>query len=426
MKLVCAPLDHSALSDPNRMPVVLYSQSPNAAMYGSAGGMLHGQVLQRKLHIQSKAWDLVSIALAVTAADLAGERDSSPDGWSREIDVRLAVADPIFWNGQRVLLQQMLAFLSTDIWSFEFIDGGLSPARPKAPSYSGADATALLSGGLDSLVANIDLARSGIAAFAVSQTVRGDRQKQDYFAGRVAYPKALEHLRVNHTARVPSQEAVPSQRARSLFFLAIGAAVSTTLAKYQMGRRVDLIVGENGFISLNPPLTPFRIGSLSTRTTHPTFIAKFQELLNNADINVDYRNPYQFKTKGEMLVEAADQPLLTALAHQSTSCGKFKRYGYKQCGACIPCLIRRAAFLRWGVDDNTQYKFTNLGVGDAASSDDVRSAAFAIYAARQQGLGAWLGASLASPAIDDDSSYRAVIERGLDELAALLSAHGVL
>lgn len=40
---------------------------------------------------------------------------------------------------------------------------------------------------------------------------------------------------------------------------------------------IDLFVPENGFISINPPLTSRRLGSHSTHTTHPQFIAGFKK-----------------------------------------------------------------------------------------------------------------------------------------------------
>ncbi len=99
-------------------------------------------------------------------------------------------------------------------------------------------------------------------------------------------------------------------------------------------------------------------------------------------------NPYQFKTKGEMLIECADQDLLKAHAHISTSCGRFMRNGYRHCGRCVPCLIRRASFHAWGQPDRTDYVYADLAHDhlDYARSDDVRSAAMALADVRDSGL----------------------------------------
>ena len=68
--------------------------------------------------------------------------------------------------------------------------------------------------------------------------------------------------------------------------------------------------------------------------------------------------------KGEMLRDCSDQPLLSSLAGESTSCGRFQRYGYRHCGRCVPCQVRRAAFLKWGTADSTDYVYSDLGRRD--------------------------------------------------------------
>ena len=129
-------------------------------------------------------------------------------------------------------------------------------------------------------------------------------------------------------------------------------------SQHRRGELVELLIPENGFISLNVPLTPLRIGSLSTRTTHPFFLQQVQVNLGCRRFPcVRLSNPYQLKTKGEILVECMDQPLLRELAFQSTSCGRFSRFNYEHCGRCVPCLVRRAAFLHWGMGDDTSYRY---------------------------------------------------------------------
>ena len=125
--------------------------------------------------------------------------------------------------------------------------------------------------------------------------------------------------------------------------------MASALKRYHDGEDVTLYVCENGFISINAPLTDARLGSLSTRTTHPVYMGHFQKLLSAADLRITLEIPYQFKTKGEMLAACSDQPFLRTVAHASTSCGRYARNGYKHCGRCLPCLIRRAAFHTWGV-----------------------------------------------------------------------------
>ena len=340
--------------------------------------------------------------------------------------MQVAVSDPSFWDGQRSLLEEQLRFLTTDRWTITFADGGAHPLPPNEVAQPDEDCVSLLSGGLDSLVGAIDLvSRQGRRPYLVSQVAQGDKQKQARFASQIG--SGLSHLQLNHNAKCPGQRE-RSQRARSIVFLAYGVLLATALRRHGDGDEIPLFVCENGFISVNPPLTTGRLGSLSTRTAHPVFLSQFQRMLDMAGLRVRITNPYEFVTKGEMLINCDDQPLLEALAHTSTSCGRFARTSYTHCGRCVPCLIRRASLHAWRGQDRTRYRYADLSRDDTkhARFDDVRSAAMAVAQIRRDGFDRWLGASLCSTLIDDTTPYREVVKRGIDELSRLLEAVGVM
>ena len=190
---------------------------------------------------------------------------------------------------------------------------------------------------------------------------------------------------------------------------------------------VELLVPENGFISLNVPLTPLRLGSLSTRTTHPFFIQQIQKILEALGFHVRLSNDYQFKTKGEMLVECANQFQLRQLVFQATSCGRFARFKYEHCGRCVPCLVRRASFLHWGLDDETSYRYKDLSLGDLQHKgfDDVRSVVFATLQVERSDIYTWAGDALNHMQLGDSTPYAELTERGLAELSAFLDKLGV-
>jgi 7-cyano-7-deazaguanine synthase in queuosine biosynthesis len=424
MKILSALEDYDFASERGTLGVVLYGQ-PSRSNQGSAGAAIKEVIRRRKLCPTPRAWDFLSIALSVISADLAGHRDRSPDGWTREFDLKISVIDPEFWASQTPALERLLRFLSTDIWRLQFTGGGFQPAPEREIIRPTEDSIVLLSGGLDSFIGAIDLSKRGQRPFAVSQSVRGDEEKQDAFAAMIG--GGLNHLRLNHNAHVPDPEIMPSQRARSIMFLAQGILTATSLARHHAGDEITLNVCENGFISINPPLTDMRLGSLSTRTSHPALLTMLQQVLDAGDFRVRINNPYQHKTKGEMLLEARDQQMLQAHAYGTTSCGRFKRYGYKHCGRCVPCLIRRAAFERWGIADRTTYKYKSLARNDKerARYDDVRSAAMAVAAVKSNGLDEWLGATLSSSLLDDKQALRDVAQRGLEELEQFLAVQKV-
>lgn len=402
---------------------VLYGFSERPSQ-GSAGATLLKRVQRAKIVPEARAWDLLSLALSVVFADNAVHRGDSPDGWTREIALTVAVGDPDFWNAQRTLVEDQLKFLTTDIWQVGFTGLGLRPEPPEDPKFPDEDCVSLLSGGLDSFVGAIDLAAGGAKPYAVSQVSAGDKHSQAYFAGRIG--GGLNHLQLNHNVKCPG-EAERSQRARSLIFLAYGALVASSLSRYKGGNSVDIFMSENGLISINPPLTSARLGSLSTRTTHPIFIGQFQSLLEAAGLRIAVRNPYQFKTKGEMLRECQDQSLLRKHAAETTSCGRYARNGWKHCGRCLPCLIRRAAFHAWGKRDETSYVYGDLSKDDSAYArfDDVRCAAMAAALVRSEGIDALPSTNLNGLAMGDLSLYKGVLLRGITELGNFLAAVGV-
>jgi len=421
MKLACA-LEDFEFPEDGTLNVVLYGQpgaiEPGRSARASAGQAAKSAFLKAGYEAAPRAWDFLSVALSIITADLAGQRSASADNWTREFDLSIAVADPEFWRTQTDALEAALKFLTTDRWRLRFEDGGFLPPPPRDPLRPPEDCVALLSGGLDSLIGAIDLAKEGRKVLAVSNIARGDGDNQDLFAASIG--GGLRHVALNHNA-TPPWEKEPSQRARSLIFIAFGVLAATALKRYHDGGEVPLYVCENGFIAINPSLTGGRIGSLSTRTAHPEFLNRIREILFSAALRVRIVNPYEYKTKGEMLKECRDQALLKNLAAQSVSCGRYRVFNYKHCGRCVPCQVRRAAFLAWGELDTTFYKYALLGKNDAEhrNFDDVRSVAMAIAEVGADGLNTWLGAALSYPRIGDIAPIRELIDRGLKELAAL-------
>ncbi|MHA7133778.1 Qat anti-phage system QueC-like protein QatC [Oerskovia turbata] len=400
---------------------MLYSKSTPAGGV-SVGAAAANAVRHQRLVPDPAAWDLVSLALSAVAADLTARRDESVDGWTREIELEVAVSDSSPWIGLSERIGSMLAFLTTDRWSVALVDGAGIPKAPKTPRVSTADAAALLSGGLDSLVGVIDLRAAGNSIFAVSHTVRGDQDNQVLFAKRIA---AVDHLQVNHNVSTRWADREPSQRARSLLFLAFAVLAATTTERYADGEVVPVYICENGFIAINPALTPARVGALSTRTAHPHYLGELQAILNALGLRVELRNPYAEKTKGQMIQDCGDSQLLSELAIQSTSCGRYQRYGLQHCGRCVPCSVRRSAFIAAGFPDTTSYKYNDLASYDSADLEDLRAIARARIQVQDQGLDRWIGNALNSPHIQNVEALRAMLSRGLGELGGLLDHYGV-
>jgi 7-cyano-7-deazaguanine synthase in queuosine biosynthesis len=424
VKFISGPMKILDTADDGATPIVLFSKSSNEAIE-SAGWAAAHEIQRKGLEPDPAAWDLLAIALSVVVADGATRRNQSVDGWTREVDLLVSLDAPSRWAAAVETLESALAFLTTDRWNLSVCEGGISPGAPKRAQYSTADCVALLSGGLDSLIGAIDLSASGKRLLAVSQTVRGDAEKQTEFARVIG--SGIEHLQLNHNASTRRGVKETSQRSRSFIFLAFAVLAATSTERYKEGETVPLYLNENGFIAMNPPLTQARIGSLSTRTAHPEFLARMQAVFDGVGLRVQIINPYAEQTKGEMLRNCVDQDLLRSTATVSTSCGRFQRFKYKHCGRCVPCQIRRASFLAWGEPDSTTYVYEDLSIhnSDHADFDDVQAVSMSLLTRADRGLDAWLGPALSYPHIVRRDSLRAMLDRGLDELDLLHNKYGL-
>ena len=418
MKLLCAPRGFDASAFKSTQRVVLFETGkPGRDVH--AGAAVISRVKRGGMVVDPVAWDLVAIALSAFAADSHGLRSNSPDGWTREFELTIAVQYPEIWNPLAGELSQALAFLSTDRWSFHFISGGCKPPVPRKPRVQDLDAAVLLSGGLDSLIGALDLSADDKALLAVSKLVRGDGDRQKTYSKLTC----KDHQVFNDSTKT-LRRAESSQRTRSLLFISFGVLASTSLARYHRKEGATLYLCENGFIAINPPLTGLRLGSLSTRTAHPVFLASLSRVIEGAGIDVVIENPYRHKTKGEMLKECRNQIELAKFATDSTSCGRFQKFNYRHCGRCIPCQVRRASFHAWGeIEDDTFYVYDQLGIDNSerARFDDVRAVAMAIRSAKADFNG-WLGNALGSPDVPDRPALRDMLERGINELA-MFHAH---
>ena len=299
--------------------------------------------------------DLLLLAMAITSADRCIERKYADDSWQREITIHLPVSAPDIWENTRNILENALAFLSGDKWHFQFRNTLINIKAQE--NLSKLNDICLFSGGADSLVGAIDLLSNGESITFVGHYGGGVTHSfQNKLRNNLekTYPsRANFNLHYIIPPKIEDLHYEKTTRTRSFLFLSLAVAYGA-ISK----NRVKLYVPENGLISLNVAPTASRIGSLSTKTTHPYFIKLFKELLDILAIPVDIITPYKFKTKGEMFIECKNKSLLEELAKLSMSCShseqsRFNKVSPKiHCGRCIPCLTRRAAFKSANIQDS--------------------------------------------------------------------------
>jgi hypothetical protein len=356
------------------------------------------------------AWDFLSIALAAFAADRMLLRDGAPDGWTRNIGLDVALAEPAPWEPVLDKLERAFRFLTGDIWHLSVRSGGHRPPQFEAKMHD-RDQICLFSGGLDSFLGALQLVNQGARPLLVSQGSPKEITPQTYLAHKLGLKDYRFEGRVSERWYPPYEGTT---RARSILFFAYGLVAASACGLN------EVTVPENALIAINPPFTRRRLGSLSTRTTHPHFMGLINQIWNDAGLAVGLRNPFFATTKGEML-QTAIHPRLSHLASQSYSCGKGKRKN-GQCGRCVPCLIRRASFNGAGVVDQTRYL---NDLEDSVTNDDVIAARQAV--ARHDGMHArtlarWV--QMSGPLPTDPAIRNATIAavgRGLAELRELFN-----
>lgn len=423
--------DVPATCPPDELHVLLFAGSPPHPHTAAIGNQLRDLLLRLGVQPSARSVDLLSIALAVTAADSFVPRDQADDGWGRELKIIVPVRDVAPWLSVRTTLEALLSFLSGDTWSFEFVTGGEEPpalaairSHQRRVDLSAGDLVSLFSGGLDSSISTIELLAQGGRPILVSHAYTGDQTVQTNVAS--ALPVAVPHASVNvwPTSDLASEI---SMRSRSFLFLAIAAMVADCKSKLKGGGPIELRVPENGLIALNAPLTPRRLGSHSTRTTHPHYLALLQTLFDNVGIAAVLNNPFELLTKGEMVGRFQGDPTFIKIASGTVSCGKWKRKS-QQCGRCVPCLIRRASLYAGDVEDRSGYQ--NELLKDVLDDEELRDDLVAMLTATRRvhtdDLNRWVARSGPLPL---DPARRAglvdVHRRGLLEVETFLQDSGL-
>jgi hypothetical protein len=239
---------------------------------------------------------------------------------------------------------------------------------------------------------------------------------------RVGFPQGL----------VANSKGEDTLRGRSFLFFALAA-----LSADATGEEMVIHVPENGLISLNVPLDPLRVGALSTRTTHPYYMSRVNELFAGLGLRMQLHNMYGHRTKGQMAEQCADGQFLRANVHKTMSCSSPGKARYqkdptnrqpKHCGFCVPCIIRRAAIAHGCGDDKTPYVIPDLHADvlstNKADGAHVRSFQMAIRRLERAPNSSRFDIHIPGPLIDhpdDLQAYEQVYVDGLNEVSRYLT-----
>lgn len=436
--------DQPAATTSNNEIVTYLSLVTSAKRLDYGIGWALDDLLQLGIFPSEIGVDLLILGAHVHAADTRISRETeSQDGWTREIRLLVPVSDPGRWEFTVPRLKRMLNFLTGDRWTVEFRPrprgfARIVPQRPRnwcPPKY---DTLALFSGGLDSLIGAIDLLETGSSPLFISHANDSATSsvQNTCFEGlkRHYTDSSFDRLRIwmnFPTGLVQGVKSEDTMRGRSFIFFALAVFAGTGI-----GAKFRLCAPENGLIALNVPLDPLRLGALSTRTMHPFYLARWNELLAMLEVPTRIVNPYWNKTKGEMVSGCANMEVLRKQIPSSLSCsspskGRWHGHGIEHCGYCLPCLIRRAALAKGlgKTKDPTTYTLADLKAQvlntNRSDGEMVRSFQFAIERLRSKPGLAKLLIHKPGPLSDEPPQnlvqLTRVYQRGMSEVAALLT-----
>lgn len=387
--------------------------------------------------------DLLIVASLTYVVDKTVPRASSFDFWTREFNIQFPVADPTLWRQVSGDLEETLNFLTGDLWkiSFRKREPGLfiEPSRerkrkPLPEKLENVRAVCSLSGGTDSLAGAVELLEKkgdgSIHLIGHYDAPGAKKAQQQLFAELAeAYPlKAnLTQVRVSHK---PVKANESTLRSRSFVFMAIGI-----FAARAAGEEIPVYMPENGFIAMNLPLTPARAGSCSTRTMHPFYLDRLRETLSGLGVRNPIVNPLELKSKGECLTESPNLPLLKSVVDGSVSCSHGTRKQtwarrtkeIRNCGYCVPCIVRRAAMHKAGLDRGDRYGL-DICTGEIKYDDDNDRAndlrAVVNLIVSNKSIAEIQREIVAVAPVDRLTERAKIIARGINEIRTLLDEKG--
>jgi len=307
--------------------------------------------------------ELIRLAALTYLVDRTAPRPGR--GWARELELVVPVFDPDRWAPVAARVGATLAFLTGDDWDVSFIAKRSAARRKVEREVMPFERVSLFSGGADSLCGLLASLNAEVVPHLVSHwdwTIVGGAQRRvvGVVNGIVDVRLTRDVIQIGRQKKqIGSGRIFPSEstsRSRSLLFIALGLAAASV-------RGAELWVPENGFASLNLPLTGERRGALSTRTTHPRLLDELQAIASVVGISARIRNPFEQMTKGEMFRQiasdygAGDAAAVLSSTHSCARSGA-NYEGFNpgmHCGVCFGCLVRRAAFAASGIDDRTIY-----------------------------------------------------------------------
>lgn len=273
--------------------------------------------------------DVAVVAETVALADRILTRRRS-ECWMRHLHLAIPVWErAAFTPAVTAALEDTLAFLTGDHWTFEFCQRGSRPMRQEYLPLTETKPRFIVpySGGLDSF-AQAKLLEDAHGIESLLKVNAGTLQTGVEGAPLLSIPRRFH-------AGHPREQ---TYRTRPFVYFSIAAIAAATLEVEA------IVIGENGQGALGPSFAIFG-NEWPFRSTHPGFICRLQDFLTLLfQKNIRFEQPQLWRTKGEVLGELKERNLLDGW-ESTTSCSArpMQRHGNHGCGICGGCILRQTA-----------------------------------------------------------------------------------
>src|SRR5690625_1104144 len=284
--------------------------------------------------------DFVTIMGSIFYYDI---KEPTKENAIRNINIEIPVYNVEHWVKLTKEIERLTKWVSEDNFHIQFVENKYinSEINYILPLPNEYDVT-LFSGGLDSLSGAFYNFKNSIKSDYVGFINKGEEKTHQVEIEKFYRRTFDDNTSVHLIDKFPVKKVTYIQSTRSLLYFALG------IAKAHFNNSRILYLFENGILSLNPELN----NRYTTKTTHPKTIYLYNNLLNDANINISIKHPFLFRTKGEIINDMNHDFL--NVVRDTFTCGQGRNpiKSHKgQCGTCIPCLLRKISVAAYNNED---------------------------------------------------------------------------
>lgn len=291
--------------------------------------------------------DILDIFATIYIHDITTVRNKNTS-----LNVTIPVNNIDLWNKSVQTINSLVNFMTNyvDNWTITFEETKIKKIIKKSRLFYNNDIytpqkIALFSGGLDSFAGICkELQSPPTKLFLPGYKINN----HEYHSQKVLFKDFISKIdsttkfQVFTLGKVKKKE--PTQRTRSLLFFALGIVMA------RIHNKNNLELFENGIMSLNPEINHSRY---TTKTTHPATITMMNSILKESNIDCIINHPFLFNTKAEMISNIPTDSL--SFIKETITCGRNRQdirfdSSKKQCGACVPCILRKISMAYLGYE----------------------------------------------------------------------------